>query len=104
MTGVQTCALPISDNHIPVANVRRMRNLLEDSGKTFDINVYEGAPHGFLNNTMLERYRHPQSEAAWAVQMDFLKKAFYGGFESGRAIQRFAANVSSVPSAASGHA
>lgn len=82
------------DNHIPVTNVRRMRNMLEEKGKTFDINIYEGAPHGFLNNTMHERYRHPQSEAAWAVQMDFLKKAFYGGFESGRAIQRFAANIS----------
>jgi carboxymethylenebutenolidase len=82
------------DNHIPIANVRRMRNLLEENGKTFDINIYEGAPHGFLNNTMLERYRHAQSEAAWAVQMDFLKKSFYDGFDKNRAIQRFAANIS----------
>jgi carboxymethylenebutenolidase len=82
-----------TDNHIPVANVRRMRDLLEQHDKTFEINIYEEAPHGFLNNTMLERYRHPQSEAAWCVQMAFLDKAFDGGFDRTRAEQRFAANL-----------
>ena len=81
------------DNHIPVANVRRIRDLLEKHGKTFDINIYEDAPHGFLNDTMLERYRHAQSEAAWAVQMAFLDRAFNGGFAKGRIVQRFAANL-----------
>ena len=82
------------DNHIPVANVRRMRDLLEQNGKTFEINIYENSPHGFLNNTMLERYRHPQSEAAWRVQMAFLDKAFNGGFDRKRAEQRYSANLS----------
>jgi carboxymethylenebutenolidase len=81
------------DNHIPVTNVRRMRDLLERSGKTFEINIYEGAPHGFLNNTMLERYRHEQSELAWRVQMDFLHRAFNGGFDPARAMQRYEANI-----------
>ena len=83
-----------SDNHIPIANVRRMRDLLEQNGKTFEINIYENSPHGFLNNTMLERYRHPQSEAAWRVQMAFLDKAFNGGFDRSRAEQRYSANLS----------
>jgi carboxymethylenebutenolidase len=82
------------DNHIPVANVRRMRDLLEQNGKTFEINIYENSPHGFLNNTMLERYRHPQSETAWSVQMAFLEKAFNGGFDRKRAEQRYSANLS----------
>jgi carboxymethylenebutenolidase len=81
------------DGHIPVHNVRRIRDALEQNGKTFDINVYEGAPHGFLNNTMLERYRHAQSEAAWRMQMDFLHKAFTGGFDRTRAVQHYAANL-----------
>jgi carboxymethylenebutenolidase len=83
-----------TDGHIPVANVRRIRDLLEQNGKTFQIHIYEGAPHGFLNNTMLERYRHQQSETAWHVQMDFLQKAFNGGFDRTRAVQRYAANIS----------
>jgi len=83
-----------ADQHIPVANVRRMRDLLEKNGKTFEINIYEQAPHGFLNNTMLERYRHTQSEAAWQVQMAFLENAFNGGFDASRAVQRYAANLS----------
>lgn len=82
------------DNHIPVTNVRRMRDLLEQNGKTFEINIYENSPHGFLNNTMLERYRHPQSEAAWRAQMAFLDKAFNGGFDRGRAEQHYSANLS----------
>ncbi|HTI85811.1 MAG TPA: dienelactone hydrolase family protein [Alphaproteobacteria bacterium] len=81
------------DNHIPVSNVRRMRDLLEQSGKTFEINVYQGAPHGFLNNTMLERYRHEESESAWRVQMDFLHRAFNGGFDRTRAVQHYAADI-----------
>lgn len=81
------------DGHIPVGNVRRIRDLLEQYGKTFDINIYEGAPHGFLNNTMPERYRHIQSEAAWRLQMDFLHKAFNGGFDATRTVQHYEANV-----------
>jgi carboxymethylenebutenolidase len=81
------------DNHIPVANVRRIRDLLELNDKTFDIRIYEGAPHGFLNETMSERYRHARSEAAWRAQMTFLDKAFNGGFAASRVEQRYAADL-----------
>jgi carboxymethylenebutenolidase len=81
------------DNHIPVSNVRRIRDVLEQNRKAFDINVYEDAPHGFLNNTMLERYRHPQSEAAWQVQMAFLEKAFRGDLNRDHVVQRYQARV-----------
>ena len=83
-----------TDRHIPVCNVRRIRDLLEQSGKTFQINVYEDAPHGFLNETMPERYRHPQSETAWHEQMEFLGKAFNGAFGRTRAVQHYSANIS----------
>jgi carboxymethylenebutenolidase len=81
------------DNHIPVANVRRIRDALEQNGKAFDIRVYEDAPHGFLNNTMLKRYRHPQSEAAWQVQMAFLEKAFRGELNGDHVAQRYQARI-----------
>jgi carboxymethylenebutenolidase len=85
------------DGHIPVANVRRLRNLLEQHGKTFEIHIYGDAPHGFLNDTMPERFRRPQSEAAWAAQMTFLEQAFSGGFNGGRITQRFSANLRAGP-------
>lgn len=82
-----------NDNHIPVANVRRIRDMLEQSGKTFEIHVYGGALHGFLNDRMPERYSKPQCEAAWVDQMNFLNKAFSGGFDKTRAEQRYVANL-----------
>jgi carboxymethylenebutenolidase len=87
------------DNHIPVANVRRIRDILEANGKTFDIRVYEEAPHGFLNNTMEKRYRHPQSEAAWSVQMAFLKKAFAGELRGNHIYQHYQARLSAAEAA-----
>lgn len=81
------------DNHIPVANVRRIRDALEQNGKSFEIAIYENAPHGFLNSTMPKRYRHEQSERAWKVQMEFLKKVFQGDF--GHIVQLYRANLAS---------
>lgn len=82
-----------TDNHIPIRNVRRLRALLEQHGKSFEIALYEGAPHGFLNDTMKERYRPREAEAAWRRQMAFLEKAFSGGFDTARVEQRFAADL-----------
>jgi carboxymethylenebutenolidase len=90
-----------TDRHIPIANVRRLRDLLEQHGKTFQINIYADAPHGFLNETMPERYRHAQAEAAWSAQMDFLDKAFNGGFDRSRSVQTYAANIATGAPAAS---
>jgi carboxymethylenebutenolidase len=83
-----------NDNHIPVANVRRMRDILEQHGKTFEIRVYGNALHGFLNDRMPERYSKPQADAAWVDMMNFLNKAFSGAFAGGRIIQRYDADLS----------
>ena len=82
-----------NDNHIPVANVRRIRDILEQHGKTFEINIYGDALHGFLNDRMAERYSKPQAEAAWDYQMDFLHLVFNGAFDKSRAEQRYTANL-----------
>ena len=82
-----------TDNHIPVANVRRMRDLFEKFGKSYEIHVYGDAPHGFLNDRMPERYRKPQAEAAWVDMIDFLNRVFAGTFAGGRVLQRFEADV-----------
>jgi carboxymethylenebutenolidase len=68
-----------SDDHIiSVDDVRRFRNALETHKKSYDMHVYAGAPHGWLNDTMPGRYRKAQADAAWGAQQRFLREVFAG--------------------------
>lgn len=62
------------DHIISIDNVRRLRGILEEKHTSYDINIYRGAPHGWLNSTMPGRYRKAQAEAAWADQQRFLTR------------------------------
>ena len=79
-----------SDDHlISVDDVRRLRNSLEEHKKSFDMHLYAGAPHGWLNDTMPGRYRKPQADAAWAAQQRFLKEVFAGEWRADTVRWRF---------------
>ena len=70
-----------SDDHlISISDVRRFRDSLEGHGKSYEIHLYAGAPHGWLNDTMPGRYRKAQAEAAWSAQQRFLKDVFAGSW------------------------
>lgn len=60
------------DHSISVDDVRGFRDLFEQSNKTYDISIYEGAPHGWLNDTMPGRYRPKPAAIAWQQLLDFL--------------------------------
>jgi carboxymethylenebutenolidase len=60
------------DHIIAVENVRKLRGIFEDNLTSYDINIYQGAPHGWLNSTMPGRYRKMQADAAWSDQQRFL--------------------------------
>jgi carboxymethylenebutenolidase len=77
------------DHSISVESVRQFRARLEKLNKSFEFKVFADAPHGWLNDTMPGRYRQPQAEAAWALMMDFLDRAYSGAYPSGRVCQRF---------------
>jgi carboxymethylenebutenolidase len=64
------------DHIISVDDVRKLRGVLEANAKSYHIEIFSGAPHGWLNDTMPGRYRRAQAEAAWAAQSAFLAKAF----------------------------
>jgi carboxymethylenebutenolidase len=71
-----------SDDHIiSVADVQQFRNALEKYNKSYDIHLYAGAPHGWLNDTMPGRYRKAQAEQGWADQQRFLKEVLGGGYK-----------------------
>jgi carboxymethylenebutenolidase len=44
-------------------------------------------PHGWLNDTMPGRYRRDGAEAAWALQLAFLKRVFDPGYDKSRRVQ-----------------
>jgi carboxymethylenebutenolidase len=68
-----------SDDHIiSIDDVRRFRNALEEHKKSYEMHLYAGAPHGWLNDTMPGRYRKAQADAAWAAQQRFLSDVFAG--------------------------
>ncbi len=78
-----------ADHIISIEDVQRFRSRLEANHKSYDIHVYEGAPHGWLNDTMPGRYRKPQADAGWAAQQRFLSKVFAGGHDPKRVSWRF---------------
>jgi carboxymethylenebutenolidase len=79
-----------SDDHIiSVDDVRQLRDSLERHKKSYEIHLYAGAPHGWLNDTMPGRYRKPQADAAWRAQQRFLRDVFTGGWAGNTVHWRF---------------
>jgi carboxymethylenebutenolidase len=78
-----------ADHIISIADVLRFRSALEANRKSYEIHIYKGAPHGWLNDTMPGRYRRSQADAAWAAQQRFLSEVFAGGYDAGRVSWRF---------------
>jgi carboxymethylenebutenolidase len=76
-----------ADHLISLADVRRFRDSLDRHDKSYTIKVFAGAPHGWLNDTMSGRYRREAAEAAWALQLAFLKRVFAPGFDKTRRLQ-----------------
>lgn len=77
------------DNLIPLNNIVRMCSVLAQAKKSFDVRVYPDAPHGFLNDTMLGRYRAVQAAAAWKQIVSFLDATLNGKWDKERVIWRF---------------
>jgi carboxymethylenebutenolidase len=78
-----------ADHIIAIEDVLRFRSVLEENRKSYEIHIYKGAPHGWLNDTMPGRYRKPQADAAWAAQQLFLSEVFAGDFDAKRVSWRF---------------
>jgi carboxymethylenebutenolidase len=70
-----------ADHIIAIDEVRHLRDTLEKYKKSYDIHLYKGAPHGWLNDTMPGRYRKPQAEAGWAAQQKFLARVLAPDFD-----------------------
>lgn len=78
-----------TDHMISLDHVRTFRDTLEKHRKTYSIQIYQDAPHGWLNDTMPGRYRRQQAEAAWAAQHSFLQEVFSPTYDRTRIHWRF---------------
>ena len=86
-------AFGADDHIISIDDVRRFRDTLEQNRKSYDIHVYAGAPHGWLNDTMPGRYRKAQAAIAWAAQQQFLAEVLRGGPNSSFVEWRFESDI-----------
>lgn len=80
------------DHIISVDDVCKLRASLEKHRKSYEIEIFEGAPHGWLNDTMPGRYRKEQAEAAWRAQENFLRNAF-SLKETNLIVQKYTAGI-----------
>ena len=78
-----------ADHMISLDHVRRFRDCLEKHRKSYSIYVYQGAPHGWLNDTMPGRYRRDAAEAGWAAQRTFLAEVFSPDYDHNTVNWRF---------------
>jgi carboxymethylenebutenolidase len=62
-----------ADQGIPLSQVDAMKSALQAAGKTFEIKVYPGAPHGFHADYRAS-YRKEAAEDAWKEMTAWLKK------------------------------
>ena len=66
------------DHTISLADIRRVREALEDGLRSYRMRVFLGMPHGWLNDTMPGRYRATEAEEAWSMLRAFLGDVFGG--------------------------
>jgi carboxymethylenebutenolidase len=82
-----------ADHVIALDAVHKFRDNLERHRKSYEFKVFAEMPHGWLNDTMPGRYRQAQSEAAWAMMIDFLNRVYTGAYPPGRVRQRFELDI-----------
>ena len=66
------------DHTISLDDVRRVRDALESTRRSYRMKIVPDVPHGFLNDTMPGRYRAKEAAQAWQVLLAFLAEVFAG--------------------------
>ena len=82
------------DHTISVDDVLRARGALEAAKRAYRMRIFEGAPHGWLNDTMPGRFRPRLAAEAWAMIHAFLADVFERGWPNGRVRWEFASDTS----------
>jgi carboxymethylenebutenolidase len=83
------------DPRVPMPNVRRFRNEMEEHGKSYEIRIFADTDHAWLN-VHADAYRQAQAQEAWQTFLTFLEDVFAGRWKSERAIWRFGSDTSTA--------
>jgi carboxymethylenebutenolidase len=62
------------DGHVTPEVARGLEKKLKDAGKSVDLKIYEGADHGFFNDTRSEVYHEAYAKEAWERTLAFYRK------------------------------
>ena len=62
------------DTGIPPEKVKEIEEALKKAGTTADFKIYEGAKHGFYNDTRPEAYHAAAAADAWQRTLDFFRQ------------------------------
>jgi len=63
-----------NDTGIPPATVKEIEDALKKAGKKADFKIYEGAGHGFYNDTRPTAYNAAAAADAWQRTLDFFRE------------------------------
>lgn len=87
---IAACTAPIlgifgeADHTISVEDVDAFRATLQRHNRSYEITLYAGMPHGWLNDTMPGRYRQREAEQAWRQIIGFLERVNAGAYPPDR--------------------
>ena len=84
------------DEIISLPNVWTLRRMLEESRKSYDIHVFQGAVHSWMNTTTpaaLKRYNAEATEPAWQAMLNFCREITSGAWDREQLICRFDSTV-----------
>ena len=62
------------DHLIPVADVRELEERLAETGRPFEVELYAGAGHAFMNETRPEMHRPEAARDAWPRMVAFFRE------------------------------
>jgi carboxymethylenebutenolidase len=83
-----------ADGMVPLAEIERFRQLLEKHKKSYHIRLFANTPHGWLNDTIPDRYRPEEARLAWELMVSFLNDVFAGKWDPSRVLWRFESDTS----------
>jgi carboxymethylenebutenolidase len=83
-----------ADHLVPMENILRFREHLENARKSYHIRVFGDTPHGWLNDTEPRSYRPEAANEAWQVMLSFLKLCFSDRWDRTRVLWRFESDTS----------
>ena len=66
------------DHSMSVDQVRALRNLFEESNRSYRMSIVKDMPHGWLNDTMPQRFFPEAAESTWTEMLTFLDEVLAG--------------------------